>query len=349
MVDGKYGLGIVGFGGMGSQHGRMLEDNQKIRVVSVCDLKADRLEAGRELGYKTYEAFEDILQDAEVDIILLATPNHLHKDMAIDAFEAGKHVICEKPVTLNADEMRDIIAATERTGRKFMVHQNRRWDNDYLTVKKIFDEQLIGDVFNVESRIHGSRGIPGDWRHVKAYGGGMMLDWGVHLIDRIIMMFNEKLSKLYCEFSYVWKDECDDGFKLLLTFESGKTALIEVGTLNYQSLPHWYVCGTEGTASIRGWNLEGEMMRLESFEEKDAKPIVAGAGFTKTMAPRGEDSVVKLPLPIVESDVREFYANFIDVIEGHAEPFIKNEEVLHIMEIIDAAFVSAETGEVIKF
>ncbi|MGZ9584134.1 Gfo/Idh/MocA family protein [Paenibacillus marinisediminis] len=347
MNNGKYGLGIVGYGGMGSQHGRMLEDNARIDVVSVCDLKEDRLAHGKELGYKAYDQYEKMLQDQNVDLVLIATPNHLHKDFAIAAFEAGKHVICEKPVTITSDELEQILAAAERTGKVFMVHQNRRWDSDYATIKKIYDEKLIGEVYNIESRVHGSRGIPGDWRHSIEYGGGMMLDWGVHLIDRIMMMVNEKITKIYCEMSYIWQEECDDGFKLLLTFESGKTAHIEVGTLNYQNLPLWYVCGTEGTVTIKDWSMEGELVRLETEEAKDATPIVAGAGFTKTMAPRGEGDVARYPLPIVETNVKEFYDNFIDVIEGKAEPVIKNSEVMQVMKVIEATFESSRTGQAI--
>lgn len=347
MNNGKYGLGIVGFGGMADHHQRSLKSNEKIEVVSVCDMKADRLEYGQSLGYKPYEQYTEMLQDPAVDLILIATPNHIHKEYAIQALEAGKHVICEKPVTITSAEMKEIMDAVERTGSKFMVHQNRRWDDDYLTIKKIYDEKIIGDVFNIESRVHGSRGIPGDWRHSIEYGGGMMLDWGVHLIDRVMMMVNEKITKVYCQLSYVWKEECDDGFTLLLTFESGKTALLEVGTLNYQTLPLWYVCGTEGTATIKDWSMEGEMVRIVTEEHKDAKPIVAGAGFTKTMAPRGEEDLEKAPLPIVNGDVTEFYTNFVDVIEGKVEPFVKNEEVLKVMEIIEAAFESSKKGQAV--
>ncbi|MBR2568519.1 MAG: Gfo/Idh/MocA family oxidoreductase [Paenibacillus sp.] len=349
MENNQYGLGIVGFGGMGEHHSRTLEGNERIKVVSVCDIKPERVQHGQELGYTGYERYEDMLNDPQVSLILIATPNDVHKELAIQALEVGKHVICEKPVTMNAQELQDILDVEKRTGGVFMVHQNRRWDNDFQVIKKIYDEKLIGDVYNIESRVHGSRGIPGDWRHEKVHGGGMMLDWGVHLIDRIMVMVNEKLTKLYCEFSYVWQGECDDGFKLMFTFESGRTAFIEVGTLHYASLPLWYVNGTEGTAVIPDWSNKGEMTRLVDFEEKDAMPIVAGAGFTKTMAPRGEGNVEKLPLPVVESDVKEFYANFIDCVEGKAQPFIKNSEVMHVMKIMEAAFQSAETGQAIHF
>ena len=343
----RLGLGIVGFGGMGGHHRDMLHDHHRIQVLSVCDIRPERLEAGRKFGYKTYEQYTEMVKDPELDIILIATPNHIHKEIAVAALESGKHVICEKPVTLSSDELSEIMAAAKRTGGLFMVHQNRRWDSDYLTIKKIYDEQQIGRVFNIESRVHGSRGIPGDWRHSVAYGGGMMLDWGVHLIDRILMMVGEKVTKVYCQLSYAWQEESDDGFTLLLTFESGITALIEVGTLNYQSLPLWYVCGTEGTVTIKDWSMEGEMVQLVSDEDKDTTPIVAGAGFTKTMAPRGERDIVKHPLPIVNEDVKQFYENFVDAIEGKAEPVIKNDEVMQVMRIMEHAFESSRTGQAI--
>ena len=77
--------------------------------------------------------------------------------------------------------------AAERTGNFLTVHQNRRWDEDFWTVKKILEEGKLGEVFRIESRVHGSRGIPGDWRQEKEHGGGMVLDWGVHLLDQAML------------------------------------------------------------------------------------------------------------------------------------------------------------------
>ncbi|WP_229106667.1 Gfo/Idh/MocA family protein, partial [Paenibacillus sp. 1001270B_150601_E10] len=130
MTNKQYGLGIVGFGGMGEHHSRTLEGNKSIKVVSVCDIKPDRVQHGETLGYKGYERYEDMLNDPQVALILIATPNDVHKELAIQAMEAGKHVICEKPVAMDSAELQDILDAAKRTSRVFMVHQNRRWDND---------------------------------------------------------------------------------------------------------------------------------------------------------------------------------------------------------------------------
>lgn len=344
-----YSLAIIGFGGMGSQHGELLKKVDRIKVEGIYDIDNKRKDYATENNFKSYESFEDVLNDKNVNIVLIATPNHVHKEIAIRAMEAGKNVICEKPVTLNSKELEEILEVSKKTGKLFVVHQNRRWDEDFLTMKKIYDEKLLGKTFRIETRVQGSRGIPGDWRKEKQFGGGMMLDWGVHLIDRLLVMVNEKIKKVYCSMSYILGADCDDGFTLNLTFESGKTAVVEVGTSNFIALPKWYMAGTEGAAIIEDWEMNGRLEVMPKKDETDAKPIVAGAGLTKTMAPRLEGEVLVKELPFVKSTILDFYNNVIDVLEDKATPAIKNSEVMRVMKLIEAAFESHETGTVVYF
>ena len=109
-------------------------------------------------------------------LLIVAVPNDLHKELSIQAMDAGKHVICEKPVALDSAELEDMIEAAQRNQVIFTVHQNRRWDEDFRIVQRLYEENTLGKVFHIESRVHGSRGIPGDWRNTKEHGGGMVLD-----------------------------------------------------------------------------------------------------------------------------------------------------------------------------
>lgn len=374
MINNKFVVAIVGCGGMGGGHaiaissgtgnaiwntnaavgtawkGNMNTDiSKKLMLAGVYDIDPARQQWAADRGLHNYESFESILADEAVDIVLIATPNHLHRELAIASMRAGKHVLCEKPVTPSSAELEDILNVSRETGKVFYPRQNRRWDEDFLIIKKIYDENLLGKTFNIECRVLGSRGIPGDWRGIKEYGGGMMLDWGVHLLDRLLVMVPEKIKKVFCSLTHVTNDEVDDGFKMHVTFESGLTAVIEVGTCHFLTLPLWFIAGNHGTAQIDNWSCEGKMVRLKSWEDKDATPILAGAGLTKTMAPRGENSVEVLPLPSVEFDNNELYSNLVDTINGTAAQIVTGEQALRVLKLMEAAFESSEKGAVVNF
>ena len=346
----QYNVGIVGFGGMANYHAKHLIKLSERLVVRGCfDIREIRQQAAIEAGYIAYPSFEAMLQDEMIEVVLVATPNDVHKSFCIQALQAHKHVVCEKPVTLNTQELKDILTVADETGYVFMVHQNRRWDEDFLTMKQIYDEKLIGDCFEIESRVQGANGIPGDWRHEKQYGGGMVLDWGVHLFDQVLAMIDSKITSVYSTQSIILGNDVDDGFQTIMTFENGVKATIEVGTTNFIQLPRWYVKGTEGTAILKNWDLEGHMvMRNHEGDYAAPKAIKAGQGLTKTMAPPSEKSTLTKDLPKVESNWTSFYENFVAVIENKEEPRIKNEQVLRVMNLIDTVFESIETNQVMK-
>ncbi len=350
MKDGNFCLAIVGFGGMGNWHRELIESGiENLTVSGVFDIKQERLDYARKNNLHTYSSFEEVLGDEAVDIILCATPNDSHKEIAIRGLRAGKNVVSEKPVTLNSADLQEIIDVANETKKLFVVHQNRRWDEDFLTMKKVYDEGLLGDVFNIESRVHGSRGIPGDWRGKKEHGGGMVLDWGVHIIDQILLMVKEKIKSIYCTLDNITNCEVDDGFRIVLTFESGKKALLEVGTSNFIELPRWYMLGENGTAIINDWKLNGKIVRITNWDKNDAVPVKTAAGLTKTMAPRTEETIATEELPKVKTDIKNFYRNVMDNISGKAEILIKHDELMRVMKLMEAAFKSAETNSIVEF
>lgn len=340
---------IVGYGGMGSYHAKLIKDNSRLKVTGTYDVLEARRAASQEDGYSAYDSYEAVLNDSEVDVVLIATPNDVHKELAISAMKHGKHVICEKPVTMNVEDFEAMTAVAEETGLVLMVHQNRRWDEDFRIIKEMYDKRTIGDLFRIESRVHGANGIPGDWRHLEAFGGGMLLDWGVHLLDQFVFMIDSKITSVTSRLSFILGDEVDDGFDAVLEFENGVTAMIEVGTTNFITLPRWYAKGTEGTAVIEDWSLTGRcVMQNREVGKVEPKPIQAGVGLTKTMAPPSEEATLTEALPKAFEHASSFYDNFADVVEKGAEPIVKNSEVRRVLNLIEHIFKSARTGEVVK-
>ena len=300
-----------------------------------------------ENGLHAYASLEELLADQRVEVVTVAIPNHIHKDVCIQAMAAGKNVVCEKPVALSSAELQEMIDASKKYGVLFTVHQNRRWDEDWRTVKYIYDHYTLGKTFRIESRVHGSRGIPGDWRNQKECGGGMVLDWGVHLLDQIMQMVDKKIVSIYATLSFVTNENCDDGFTVTLTFEDGLVVVVEVGTSNFINLPRWYVLGENGSAVIENFQQDGKIVMVSDWEKRDAVPVVTAAGLTKTMAPRTNETIQEYPLPKQTADIRDYYRNICKAIRGEEEQLIKHHELMRVMKLMEAIFESAEQNKVI--
>lgn len=343
----KVRVAIVGYGGMGNWHARKISSLDCLELAGVYDIRQERIDFAHEKNYNTYESFEAVLDDKSVEIVTVATPNHLHKELCIAAMAAGKNVICEKPVAMNSAELQEMIDASKKYGVIFTVHQNRRWDQDFLIVKKLLEENALGPVFRIESRVHGSRGIPGDWRNRKEFGGGMLLDWGVHLLDQILLMMPQKLLSVYAQMYHVTNDMVDDGFTAQLNFEGGVMVEVQTSTSNFVSLPRWYVLGQNGTCIIDDFKLNGKIVMVSDWEKRDAVPVATAAGLTKTMAPRTPETIQEYPLPKIESDVRDFYRNMIKAIRGEEAQIVKHDQVMRVMRLMEAIKASADTNSVI--
>jgi predicted dehydrogenase len=339
----KIGFAVIGYGGMGRYHARhaVRDQGERLDVLGAFDIREARHEVAREDGFNTYESREALLSDPAVELVTVATPNDVHKEIVIDALRHGKNVICEKPVTMTTPDLEDMIAVANETGKFFTVHQNRRWDPDYLAFLKVRDEGTIGNIFKIESRVSGANGVPDNCLKFKEKGGGMVLDWGVHLIDQICDAYKDKITQVYAKVQRITTQEVDDGFMAIMTFETGMVAIVEVATSTYIKYPRWHVSGLYGSLQIDEWDLTGKIVREIAKQGHDELvPIQAGVGLTKTMAPRSAASIEELPVPKFEKAWEEYYKNIVAHL-NHGEPFIvKHDEVMRVMKIMEAIFQS---------
>ena len=348
IMNRKIGSAVIGHGGMGSWHAARMAKNPELDFIGAYDILPERTKELPGHG-QAFSSLEELLADPRIELVTIATPNDVHRPLAIKAMEAGKNVISEKPVTLSSEDLEAMLDASKRTGKIFTVHQNRRWDPDYLTMKKILDTNQLGPVFRIESRVHGSRGIPGDWRNQKEHGGGMVYDWGIHLIDQMLMMtLPRKVVSVYAQLDFVTNENCDDGFRLVAKFDDGLIFHVEVGTSNFISLPRWYMLGEDGSAVLNDWSCKGEIVKVSNWENRDAVPIIAGVGLTKTMAPRTDDTIKTYPIDKVEGDWGDFYRNVCACIRGEAELIVTADQERRLVKFVEAVFDSAEKDQVVR-
>ena len=344
----KKKIAVIGYGGQGAWHCKQILKSDVAELAGTYDIRQVRRDAATAEGVHIYESTEALLAD-DIDAVVVATPNDSHKELVIRALEAGKNVICEKPVDTTVRAFDEMCEAAARCGKLFTVHQNRRWDVDFLAMKEIVSGGNIGEIIRIESRIHGSRGIPSDWRCTKAQGGGMILDWGVHLIDQILQIFEkDKIVRIYCDTTNITKTEVDDGFRLTIYFEGEKTAYVEVGTYNFLAMPRFYLQCRGGCAIISDWTKKAHVAKLKAWNEKEVLPVQTAAGITKTMAPRDEITLDEYDVERPVSDVHDFYRNFCAAIDGKEDMLITTPQVRKVLQVMEWAFESAEKGKVIE-
>jgi len=335
---------VIGYGEMGAWHVRHVNESSVAKIMGIFDTGSERKNLAINNGLYVFSSFEDVL-NSDADICIVATPNDAHLNQVIDCLDAKKHVIVEKPMALNYDEAFLMYEAAQKNDRLLCVHQNRRWDADYIAIMQVLQSGKLGEVFNIESRIHGSRGIPSNWRRQKEYGGGMLYDWGVHLIDQMITFYPDvEVASVQCEFCHYTEKEVDDGFFLTIHLKNGIRMFVEVNTCNFIALPRFYISASKGSAVIDDWRNPCRIVECKAWKEEDVIPLECGTAITRTMAPRDEitTDVYDWEYPSIEKFV--FIDNFCNAVEGKEELIVKKEQVLKVLKIIDAANKSAENN-----
>ncbi len=342
-------MAIIGMGNMAGWHYKLIKECiPGLIVTGGYDIQKEARDKASEWGITNYNSPTELYEDKNIDLVLVATPNDKHKEYSINCLLAGKHVVCEKPVTLNAAELEEIIVASEKSGKIFTINQNRRWDKDYLIIRKILSDGLLNNPYNIESRVQGSR-RPWGWRAFKQNGGGMLLDWGVHLLDQILDLIPQKVVSVYGHLHKISNGDVDDCLTTLLRFENGCTAEVNVSTNCFITQPRWHLSCEDGTAVIKDWELGGSIVKLVNPKIMDWEDAIVytSAGPTHTMIPRPKETTQELQLPETSGDWSDFYINIVDAINGKAKPIVTATQALRVMKVIDAIFESDLSGAAI--
>src|SRR5699024_12418872 len=133
------------------------DERDLFKVLGTYDINEERSLRAAEKNINTYRSYENLLANNNIEAVLIATPNDSHKDLSIKALQAGKHVVCEKPVTMNTQEFDEIIEVAQEEDKVFMVHQNRRWDQVFLLVIDLYKNHAIVDIFQIYLCVNGAK------------------------------------------------------------------------------------------------------------------------------------------------------------------------------------------------
>ncbi len=346
----KFRVGVVGCGGIakGSHFPSYLLE-KRVEIVGLCDIKLERAEFAKKTMFrsaKTYTDYKQMLKDETIDFIDICTPNYLHSIVAVDALNAGKHVLCEKPDAVSVEEALKMKEAAERNGKKLMVIRNNRYFGTSLEIKRFADEGGFGQIYAGRCGWVRRRGIPGKggWFTTKAQsGGGPLIDLGVHMIDLAIwFMGNPKpvsvSGNVFCKFA---DNDSED------SPEAKFGDKIENGTFDVEDLAMGLIRFDNGAVlQIEfSWasNIRKEYRFVELRGEKAGLEWVDGKAEI-FYEENGEQINKKVKGKRTPSAHKVNISHFVDVLEG-AEPVFVPEQGVDMIKILAAIYESAKTGK----
>lgn len=295
------------------------------------------------LGVLAWEHFDEVLADDEVELIVLATPNDVHAAQAIAALEAGKHVVMDKPMSLDGTEADAMMAAAEASGRLLTVFQNRRWDGDYLTLKQLLADGQLGELIYAQLA-WGQYGAPRSWRGEAHRGGGKFIDLGAHMIDQALQLVPAPLQRVYARFSDAGlASDVEDHAHCVLSFTNGAEVHIVTSSLARVAMPRWYVLGTDGAFVKNGVDPQERAMIAGDIDAASEPDRGNWPRLHRELAGRSSETV----FDAVPGRWRSFYENVGAAIRGQADLAVTPQSARQVMGVLDAARESVRSGQAI--
>jgi len=234
-------LGIIGLGHVGQIHLQHAKRLDNARVIAVADLSKKALSRAKSYGVKkAFTDYTQLLKDPEIDAVIIALPTHLHLKCAIDAAEAKKHIMLEKPIARNTEEAKEILKAARKNDVKLMIGYPLRFNQQFQTIKRKILDGTLGDIeiaianyistgpFFHRAEAHAPIPVPEWWFHKELTGGGALIDLGSHLINLLRWYFGE-ITDIKSHLGYRFNMDFEDKATCLAKFENRITAIINVG------------------------------------------------------------------------------------------------------------------------
>jgi predicted dehydrogenase len=353
-------VAIVGCGGIANgKHMPSLSKLKNVELVAFCDLLVERAtKAAKEYGTPeaaVYEDYRELLTDDSIEVVHVLTPNDSHAEITVASLEAGKHVMCEKPMAKTAEEARLMLEAAERTGKKLTIGYNNRFRPDSQHLHQVCERGDLGEVYFAKAHAIRRRAVPtwGVFLDGEKQGGGPLIDIGTHALDLTLWMMNNykpksvmgsvfhKLSKKE-NAANAWgpwdpeKFNVEDSAFGFITMENGATIVLESSwALNSLDVDEakCSLSGTEGGADMK----EGLRINGESFGKLYTTNVDLSAGGVAFYD--GDE----------ESDADLEARMWIDNIINDTEPVVKPEQAFVVTQILEAIYESARTGKAVYF
>ncbi|HEU5352458.1 MAG TPA: Gfo/Idh/MocA family oxidoreductase [Terracidiphilus sp.] len=335
-------VGVVGFGLAGRVfHAPLISSVEGLELAAVLERSTGHA-ATRYPAIATYRSLAELLADRSIQLVVVATPNSTHFELAMQVLGAGKHVVVDKPMAMSADEIAQMMELAGGLGRQCIPFHNRRWDNDFQTIQKVVQEGSLGMLVHLASSFDRWRPGPSTraWKEEPAQGG-LLVDIGTHLADQALTLFglpNAVSAEIRME------RDCDgapDAFTLRLHYLNGLIVTLSANTLSTLARPRFHLRGTRG--NYWKWGLDPQEEALAKITRIDApgwgsEPESAQG----TLSVDADRRLVETRIASVPGDYRKFYAGVRDAILGTGPAPVQAADAWRVARLLEWARESAQ-------
>ena len=339
---------VVGLGriGWGTHIPRILAKPDQFLLTAVVDLSQERLAEAREkYGVTGYTDIRTMIDAEPPDLVVIASPTHLHKEHACSAMEAGCDVFLDKPMAECYESACAIAQCAKDTGRKLMIFQPVRAQSATNHLMALIASGKIGPLKSIRfTRMNYSR--RSDWQSFKKYGGGMLTNYGAHHIDQMLYMTKEKISKLYCTTDVVATvGDADDVARIFLQTENGIKLDIDINQAAALVDTEWSIYGQCGAIRSEHSPEGRPQFRMRYYDPKAVPTLVASENLAA--AGRKYNHDVALPwteelIPLDNNYAIDYYDKVYEYFGEDKAPFVPVEETLYLMDLIHRCHEAAE-------
>ena len=343
----KVAMGLIGYGMAGSVfHAPLITAVDGLELGKV--VSSDAVKVRRD--YPDVDVVADVrelLADQAIDAVVVASPNPTHYHYAKQALLAGKHVVVDKPFAIRVAEAEELIELAGQKGLLLSVFQNRRYDNDFLTVRKVLDEDLLGELTIYEAHYDLFRPqISTKWKEHAGEGSGALYDLGPHLIDQAVQLFGEPRTVFADLAKQRPGAEVDDYFHLILGYGALRVVLVS-GWVVRQPGPHFQLHGTKGSLVKYGFDpqqpdLQKGLRPGHPRWGRDAEEFYAQLSI-------GRDVTAVSRIETIPGCYETYYKGLYAAIAAGAPLPVKAGEALVALKVIEAALISDREKRVVEF
>ena len=348
------GVGVIGFG-LATRvfHAPFVSAVPGLRLAAIVQRRGD--EAAKAYpAAKTVRSHEELLSDASIQVVVVATPNETHFTLAKEALAAGKHVVIDKPFAASSAEAEELIGLARSKGVLVMPFHNRRWDGDFLTVKKLIADGTLGRLVTFESHFDRYRPIlrEGTWKEAQGTANGLLMDLGPHLVDQAVALFGMPRTVTASVRTDRDSTRIEDAFDIALRYE-GLLVWCRSSMLACDNAPRFLLHGTGGSFRKHGLDPQEPAIvagaKVPRMGEGDWLQEDEAAWGTLTVAPVLVDpgSLVRTQVKTEPGDYRNFYANVRDAVNGVAELAVPSAAGYGVVRLLELARISSREGRTV--